>query len=87
MPTDSFYTYRDADGRMYVKTDINNGRKQCKNDFFKKLSETIWYASKNGEKVLDIYYAGFKVRYDGWMPRVGFVYSIDGKVIWKGKFY
>lgn len=83
--SNTFYTYRDADGNVFTVAYIGIDEHRL-STFFRDLSYKIAFADCSNETVMDIYAVGEKVEYKGWQPDMLFEYTINGKTVWSANF-
>lgn len=84
--SNTFYTYRDADGNIYAVTHTGLDEHQL-GAFFRELSQRIAFDDCSGETVLDIYVDGERIEYAGWKPGMRYEYvDTNGKVVWSADF-
>ena len=84
--SNTFYTYRHADGEIFAVNHVGLDENQL-STFFRDLSYRIAFDDCSGETVLDIYVEGEKIEYKGWQPGMLYEYvDTKGKTVWSASF-
>ena len=80
----NFFAVEYEDGVVYVKGFPSNVPAR---EFFRAISEYLSFSDCTGTKVLEIYWHGERVCYDGWHRGMLFRFTYkDEKVAWEGRF-